>query len=126
MVAQVTGTSKRSRKTAPEAAVPVTEDATPTDTVPDRVVLMVIGGIECTAPAGGDFGAALEHLDNLVRLKPVYAEMRLVSRVIGPETYARVKALPPSELGPEQWRDLVDVIKDRIVGPVEEEAKRGN
>ncbi len=121
MPARVTGSTTR-KKAAP--AVPVTEDA-PTES-PDRTVLMVIDGIECTAPAGGDFGAALDHLENVLRLKPIYAEMRLVSRVIGPETYARIRALPPSKLGPQQWRDLVDAIKDRIVGPVEEAAKQGN
>lgn len=120
MAAKVTGTSSTARKRAASGpAVPVTG----ADEPQDRIVLAVIDGIECTADRVIPFGVCLDHLETVLRLKPVYAELRLVERVVGRDTLDKLKA---STMTKQEWRALVTAVVEHVSGPVEQEATQGN
>jgi hypothetical protein len=131
MPARVTG-KPTARRSAPAVSATATDtdadtSAAPADpgapSDPERIVLAVIDGIECTAPADVPFALSLQHLENAIRLKPVYADMRLVRGLIGETDYDR---LLRSAITRDEWRHLRDAAAKHLLGAIEEEAPSGN
>lgn len=121
MAAKVTGASAgpARRRPAPKAATPVADAAE----TPDRTVLMVIDGIECTVRPDVPFNAVLQYMDDVLGLKFVFGQLKLARRALTEDAYRRLLG---SKVTRAEWQELCNKIVAHAFGPAEEDADQGN
>lgn len=115
MATRVTGNTAKKRV----SAVPVTEAAEPQD----RIVLMVIDGIECTIQPDTPFNAVLQYMDSLLEKRFVVGQLALAKRMLAPDVYDRLIA---SKVTRTEWQELSNLLVNHMFGAPEKDAEQGN